>query len=91
MLKDEKKFAARTKFIPIIFFIVWIIMMLYTAYEAPSYPDEGNGNIYAVTIKSKTVYLTLTEEILMCGSILGAVLSFAVLQITSSPRNNEKE
>ena len=86
-MKDKEKLIKYAQILPVIFLIIWIVMLFYIAYEAPTYADEVKGKIYPVTLKSKTVYLSLTEEILICGSTLGMVGTLLTLQIISAKKN----
>jgi hypothetical protein len=51
--KDREQFINYTQIIPGIFMIIWIVMVLYIAYDAPKYPDEMNGRVYPVRAKSE--------------------------------------
>lgn len=84
MFESKEKFVSRMQWIPITLGIVWIVLLFYVATGAPGYPSETNGAVYPVTYKSKTVYLTLTEEVLICGSAIGMVVSLFTLQMISS-------
>ena len=84
LFKDKETFINYTQIIPAVFGIIWVIMLFYASYEAPIYSDELNGRIYSVTIKSRTAYLTLTENILLCASPIAAFSSMLILQLISS-------
>lgn len=84
MFESKEKFVTYMQWIPIALGIVWLVLLFYVAFEAPGYPSETTGAVYPVTYKSKTVYLTLIEEILICGSAIGAPLSAFLLQMISS-------
>lgn len=59
-------------------------MSYYVEYIAPKYPDDINGRTYAVNAKSGTAYLTLTEELLICGSaVLGPVSVLTLILISN--------
>jgi hypothetical protein len=82
--KDKEQFINYAQFIPITFLLVWILSFAYVLYSAPSYPNEIEGKIYAMSIKSKTIYLSLIEEILFYGSILAFFLSMLTINLISS-------
>ncbi len=82
--RSKEKFVNYMQFIPITFGVIWIVLLFYIAYEAPIHPDEAKGRIYPVTVKSRTAYLTLIEEILICGSAIAAPVSVLALILISS-------
>jgi hypothetical protein len=82
--KDKNSFINYTQIIPGFFIIIWIIMSYYVEYDAPKHPDEINGRIYSVSLRSGDAYLTLTEEILLWGSIILASAFIPVLILISS-------
>ncbi|MBA2620903.1 MAG: hypothetical protein H0U87_06860 [Acidobacteria bacterium] len=82
-IKDKAKVSFYGYIILGIFAVTWIMLLNYTAFLAPTYPDEAVGRIYTSNQHGKTVYLTLTEEILTYGSIIGFAITFIVLQIVT--------
>ena len=87
--KDREQFINYAQFIPLTFLVIWILSFAYVLYSAPSYPDEISGRIYVITIKSKTIYISLFEEILVCGSAIGMALSFVILQAVAFSRKDK--
>jgi hypothetical protein len=56
----------------------------YVLYSASSNPNEIEGKIYVMSIKSKTIYLSLIEEIVVYGSILAFFLSMLTIRLVAS-------
>jgi hypothetical protein len=82
--KDRRQFMNYAQFIPGTFLIIWILSFAYVLYFAPSYPNEIEGKIYAMSIKSKTIYISLIEEIFVYGSILAFFLSMLAINLVAS-------
>lgn len=79
--KDKETFVNYTQIIPAFFLIIWVVMAIYVAYGAASYPDVENGRIYHIVVKSKDIYLTLIEESLFVGSLILGATSMLILQL----------
>ena len=84
LFKDKESFVNYTQIIPAVFIVIWIVMTNYVDYVAPRYPDETDGRIYQVKLKTGNAYLTRNEEILMYGSLILAPVSIATLLLISS-------
>ncbi len=88
--KDKEKVSFYGQIILGIFLVIWVMLLNYRAFLAPTYPDEADGRVYTSNEHGKTVYLTLTEEILMYGSFIGFGVTFIVLQVTTRDKDGEE-
>ncbi len=85
--KNKEKVSFYGHIILGVFLVVWIMLLNYRSFLAPTYPNEADGRVYIENEHGKTVYLTLTEEILMYGSFIGFSLTFILLQIITRDKN----